>query len=935
MVNELGKKGVTTVLASGNRGLDLDGDIEFAAMLANSPYTVTVNGALMDGAKSDFSCWGQASTDVFAPGTQIMSTVPVSFSTVGLKSGTGITLSTRFFPEASSEASLVSEAPIERFDGASPGVLCFDANPVTNENAKQIGAVSDALGYDDGQSMAIDVTSLNNAEERSVDRGFSSVNGSVYLAVPMKSTADAHWLSVEFAMSDSFKPTGGIVSVVCENADGEPVEIDDAYPRIANTGWHGGAFSNIYQCQWSNVSYNIDGYVESANVAHGQAHDGYIEGVETQAGLPHYPDPGEVTGPYFWRHDGKDYLIAKIGIGEVAGASTDPTSSTKLLIDNVSVGNGDACAGAYTYMPGTSMASPAVAGCVAVVANGEPENASMTDEELELAARERVAKLLAAVEYDDDLATLCRTGGRVNLRGQSTFSKKAPLITRAETSGETLVISGCFFGDAAGTLAIDGTQVAVDSWTDEKIVATLSGFDNGSHVAKVTNTDNAVMQCPFSYRSEQASGRPLYERTHSVPVNLPDYVADKTDRLFNTMVECDGSIYALAAKLKFAMAQSMWRYDTESETWSRCADLPAEIAEPDVSTPCLAAAGGKVYFYFLSDEDYSNCLYCYDKDADSWTKVDAPIPQSSTITSFQDKLLFVGGRIDKALEPDQGDDSSLSAQAEKETKFALLDVDEGTLTKVSGTLPDSIVESECRYAASGSMLYAYMPGLDEGVFGGESEASVTKDRLMRFTYDEASNTMKAEDLTEAFESTKPRYLEEVGQDKGRHFALAGLSDGVAIIGSDELGADTHIILNSGTEATPYARTSSYHHAFDPLAVYVDGYLYVAGHNAAEPDVMYFRSTNYDAPEPQPSPAVDPEPQPSPALAAGTNETAKKPASKTTASGATTAKQAAATGTTGTIARTGDTLPLAPMALCALVALAVAGAALTHRKRARS
>ena len=117
-------------------------------------------------------------------------------------------------------------------------------------------------------------------------------------------------------------------------------------------------------------------------------------------------------------------------------------------------------------------------------------------------------------------------------------------------------------------------------------------------------------------------------------------------------------------------------------------------------------------------------------------------------------------------------------------------------------------------------------------------------------------------------------------------------------------------------------------------MYVNGYLYAAGHNAAEPDVMYFRSTNYDAPEPQPAPEVDPESQPAPAPAAGTNEAVKKPASKTTASGATTAKQAATTDKTGTIARTGDILPLVPVAVCALVALAVAGVALAHRKRER-
>ena len=76
---------------------------------------------------------------------------------------------------------------------------------------------------------------------------------------------------------------------------------------------------------------------------------------------------------------------------------------------------------------------------------------------------------------------------------------------------------------------------------------------------------------------------------------------------------------------------------------------------------------------------------------------------------------------------------------------------------------------------------------------------------------------------------------------GEHFAIAGIDDGVAIIGSSVAGEDIHIIYDTEKEAVPCDRTTSYHKAIDPIAAYADGTLYVIGYNTTEPDVMYFRS----------------------------------------------------------------------------------------------
>lgn len=123
--------------------------------------------------------------------------------------------------------------------------------------------------------------------------------------------------------------------------------------------------------------------------------------------------------------------------------------------------------------------------------------------------------------------------------------------------------------------------------------------------------------------------------------------------------------------------------------------------------------------------------------------------------------------------------------------------------------------------------------------------------LVRMTYDKANNKM-------SYESLRPQLKEAIGtsmvsdydkahggDNEAAHFTIAGLPDGVAIVGSSTLGEDTHIIKDDSTDVTAYERTSSYHRAFNPMAaVDKDGYLYVTGTNATEPDIMYFRSTHY-------------------------------------------------------------------------------------------
>ena len=185
-------------------------------------------------------------------------------------------------------------------------------------------------------------------------------------------------------------------------------------------------------------------------------------------------------------------------------------------------------------------------------------------------------------------------------------------------------------------------------------------------------------------------------------------------------------------------------------------------------------------------------------------------------------------------------------------------MDKRTITPVKGDIPglppDGAVEPAyntalSRAVASDDKLYYYL----------HSNRQLIPGKLVRATYNADTQSMSVEDLTDAFNAAIGDKLDSYVDTASAetlvdHFTIAGLSDGLAIIGSDEIGADTHIIKDSGTTAETYVHTSCYHHATNPLAASWDGYLYVTANNATEPSVMYFRSPDYNHTKQQPSPS---------------------------------------------------------------------------------
>lgn len=134
----------------------------------------------------------------------------------------------------------------------------------------------------------------------------------------------------------------------------------------------------------------------------------------------------------------------------------------------------------YRYMDGTSMASPAAAGSLALLAAIRPE---LTPDELR-------ARIIGGTVKIPSMKDKILTGGRLSV--EKALNDPSPVVNSASLEGETLTIEGFFFGaDGALTLSAGGAERALEaeSWSDGKITAKLADAPSGECEITVTRPD--------------------------------------------------------------------------------------------------------------------------------------------------------------------------------------------------------------------------------------------------------------------------------------------------------------------------------------------------------------------------------------------------------------------------------------------------------------
>lgn len=815
LVNELGRNGVVTVFAAGNSQNDLDQTIETPSFI-DSPYLLTVDSMNPAGNRSGFSNYGETQTDVFAPGSDILSTVPATVISDD-PAGTPVTsTNSRYHPE--SNQGVIKRIKFSEQDYRDL-VKVYEHDPLTTVGQEAVTYEFEPSGTDDEASIKIGrghftdpKVSGEDIEHRPGDSVFLKVN--VGSGV---SPQDIKMITMRVAtILDLSSVIGTLYGVAAKNTSTNTT-------RMATLGYD--KEGKIFSAQargsvsaWGTATVNTDDLLaENEQV--------YID------------DEGYI---YLW-----------LGVVE---QRADYRQAEYIYIDDITIGRGGAAivndnahASGHIVFNGTSMAAPMVTAALGIVSKDEASNSHFQPGEgegtLGMQALKRSARLRAATQHADRLEEDCATGGFVRLTSYKTAASTeemplAPIIAscgQTDNNSKKIEVSGWFFGSSKGSsvIKVDGEEAAIESWSNEKIVIDLpAGTGNGAHVLRIQTADG-IDKAPFSTSYDEASvTKPaLYEYELAVPDPIKPNPDGNDGKLLPCMVATKDCIYTLQEDLSSSII-AVWCYDIHDDSW-KMIEKPTE-AMMRVSVGSVMADTPDGFVLHASEQvgtdEYGNpnmkdYLYYYDAGSGSWSRKDFPEEVATGMSLFTrgNDLFFAGYGREVTVEG-QVRHSVLEVLREGETQ-----------TECLGTAPDNYEYetflTSCTIADCGG--YIYLLGK-----GHVSEIHPYAYGLTRFRLDEDDEITDGKFFYK--ELADAGITKEGVLDIG--VGMASLGCGIALVNRETEGTDTLILENGSDEFEEYKRSSSFYSGNSQMAVHYGDYLYVFGYSPSEPEKMFFRAT---------------------------------------------------------------------------------------------
>ncbi|MBX9032729.1 S8 family serine peptidase [Gordonibacter massiliensis (ex Traore et al. 2017)] len=773
-ITQLGEQGVVSVFATGNDSHDTDELPATNSALANNPYAVVVNASDSTGKLAAYSNYGAYTTNLAAPGSSILSTVPTN-KTVN------------YFPEAVAPDD-PANAPVA-FETYKDGASSCASLVADDEqgNPTDIGGVEDSIRYDAG-SGALRV-SLSQMNEVSADdlaqlacavgtKALSARSFDVKMRVDEDDLDKATYFSLrctnpQFKEADPGRVYVGISGIDAVDEGGRTVfAVNESQAATARLRMVDG---------WSMTTLNVKALIEEEGVREVALDADGCMTVHCVALLPY------------------DFAAA-------------PTADS-LVFDCFGVGAGEGALGSYDVFSGTSMAAPVATGAAAVLVNEYDEKtndeiAQQGPDALAKAAALRAARLRGAVSALPAFEGTCTTDGHLDLA--KTDGERAPSILTigAGDGGDTVAVSGYFFGAGSGALALNGEPAEIVSWEANRVLAKRPA-DLQSGVVEITltaeNGTSARAKMSLSLPSVPLSAN-LYERNLPSPMGAEGFAERDVDVC--ALEACGGDVYLLGSQSNYFLAQGLWRFDVERSEWSLCADLPQE----HVQYASLATCEGALYLLgSFVEEDTGTVVqqaWRYNAAADGW--LDEAVCEEgsklSTLAAFEGGLVLVGGT--------DGNGDILGVR---------------TYDPQSGAGDEVLAFEQVllypQVVASGSLLYVSQ--------GFDSDFDFQATTLMRLLH--ANGAWTVDDLSAIVPADDDSLYYPV-------LALAGYEGGMAMVGLPNKGADTALLGNDAQELSAFPKALSSERVRRPAAVAVGGYLYALGFSTYEQGGMVFRAT---------------------------------------------------------------------------------------------
>lgn len=589
LVTQLGEKGVISVFSSGNASRNTDQTPRLASGLKDNPYAIVVNSSARDGTCSTKSNWGDGTTDLYAPGQDILSTL----SKDGVKES-GRTMYLADFDKNAQYPASVQSIPNGKtlLDSGAPSGTGTTLSP-TEQNIDFDG---DGKAFTGAEIFQKEVTTIPT-----VDGPKESNSYNVYLKIPVEGLTETTHMSFRYYVTSN----PPVIEYTTLDVSGAAKGTDGKWSWVNARCIDMNSYFVKDSC-WNTFSFPLSDLTEA---------DGSIY--------------LRLQFPAYTTYDDLTLYLDCLGYGEEQHI---------------------AC---YGFATGTSMAAPMVTGAAAVVAKAQGLPAGtdrdMTRTDYAELARERVRILKGCTTQSEALAH-CTSGGMLDLSLLGDTAQYTPVVECANVSesGDSIIITGAWFGTDKGTVTlndIDVTPVAPDTWHANSITVPIpSGLTSGLVTVRVTGSNGKTGQNVLELELPGQTDTPLFESSHELPA------AWNKQSMPGPMVELNGKLYLFPqdqTNLRWNTAdtagdaacayQDLWCYDPVNNGWSPCASLPQSM------TYVSAAADGDSLMVCATNDDGVSLLR-YHPASDTWEPLTpaSKLPENASLVRMNGKILVVG-----------------------------------------------------------------------------------------------------------------------------------------------------------------------------------------------------------------------------------------------------------------------------------------------------